>query len=273
VETLWLVNGQRTGVDPADRGLAYGDGVFETMAAKGGQIRWLDWHFERLEEGCQRLQIPAPSRALIEAEIAEHCPLDQRAVVKLIVTRGPGTRGYRPPETPRPTRILSVSQWSDYPGSYYTHGVRVHVCALRVGENPALAGIKHLCRLEQVLAQIELRGSDAAQGLMLDATGRVVGGTSSNVFVVDGDKLMTPALTRSGIRGIMRRAVIAAATELGLTVTERDLTLADVLAAQELFMTNALFGIWPVAQLDAARFAPGATTKRLMRHLGFDAGA
>ena len=273
METLWLVNGQRTGVDPADRGLAYGDGVFETMAASGGQIRWFDWHFERLEEGCRRLHIPAPSRAVIEAEIAAHCPLDQRAVVKLIVTRGPGTRGYRPPETPRPTRILSVSQWPDYPGSHYSHGVRVHVCALRVGENPALAGIKHLCRLEQVLAQIELQGSEAAQGLMLDASGRVVGGTSSNVFVVVGDEILTPSLTRCGIRGVMRRAVMAAATELRLTVTERDLTLADVLAAEEVFMTNSLFGIWPVAQLDAARFAPGAITQRLMRHLGFGAGA
>jgi 4-amino-4-deoxychorismate lyase len=273
VETLWLVNGQRTGVDPADRGLAYGDGLFETMAADGGQIRWLDWHFERLEEGCRRLEIPAPRRTLVEQEIATHCPTAGRAIVKLIVTRGPGTRGYRPPESPHPTRILSVSPWVDYPETYYTEGVRVRVCGLRLGENPALAGIKHLCRLEQVLAQIELRGSEAQQGLLLDAGGRVVSGTSSNVFAVSDSEIVTPALTRCGIKGVMRRAVMAASAELGLRVSERDLTLSDILAAEEVFVTNALFGIWPVVRIDAKRFALGSATRRLMRHLGFGGNA
>ena len=90
VNTLWLVNGSSTGVDPADRGLAYGDGLFETMAASDGRIRWLDLHLDRLEEGCRRLEIPAPSRNLLAGEIAAHCPQQGRAVVKLIVTRGPG---------------------------------------------------------------------------------------------------------------------------------------------------------------------------------------
>jgi 4-amino-4-deoxychorismate lyase len=273
VETLWLVNGQRTGVDPADRGLAYGDGVFETMGASGGRVRWFDWHFERLEEGCRRLRIPAPSRAIIEHEIAAHSPPDRRAVVKLMITRGPGTRGYRPPKEPRPTRILSISQWSDCPGSHYSDGIGVRVCTLRLGENPALAGIKHLCRLEQVLAQIELLDSDAIQGLMLDASGHVVSGTSSNVFIVAGSELVTPSLTRCGVKGVMRRAVIAASAELRLKVAERDLTLDDVLAAEEIFMTNALFGIWPVTRLDATPFALGSVTQRLMHHLGFGTGA
>jgi len=268
VETLWLVNGQHTGVDPADRGLAYGDGLFETMVANRGQIRWLDWHFDRLEEGCRRLEIPAPSRSVVEREIAAHCPTDRRAIVKLIVTRGPGARGYRPPESPQPTRILSVSPWVDYPQSYYTEGVRVRVCKLRLGENPALAGIKHLCRLEQVLAQLELRGSDVQQGLLLDAAGHVVSGTSSNVFAVYDSKLVTPTLTRCGIRGVMRRAVMAAATELGLHVAERELSLADLLAADEMFVTNALFGIWPVVELEATGFTLGSIAKRLMSHLG-----
>jgi len=273
VETLWLVNGERTGVDPADRGLAYGDGLFETMAADSGEIRWLDWHFERLEEGCRRLEIPAPPRDVVEREIATHCPTGRRAIVKLIVTRGPGSRGYRPPEPPHPTRILSVSPWVNYAQTYYTEGVHVHVCGLRLGENPALAGIKHLCRLEQVLAHLELRGSDAQQGLLLDVSGRVVSGTSSNVFAVYGSEIVTPALTRCGIKGVMRRAVMAASVELGLVVSERDLTLSDVLAAEEVFVTNALFGVWPVVRLDAKRFGIGPVAQRLMRHLGFGGNA
>ena len=109
MNTLWLVNGQSTGVDPADRGLAYGDGLFETMAARDGRIHWLDLHLDRLEEGCRRLEIPAPSRSLVAREIDAHCPTQGRAVVKLIVTRGAGARGYLPPEPAAPTRVRCSS--------------------------------------------------------------------------------------------------------------------------------------------------------------------
>ena len=228
VDTLWLVNGQSTGVDPADRGLAYGDGLFETMAASDGRIRWLDLHLDRLEEGCRRLEIPAPSRSLVAREIEACCPRAGRAVVKLIVTRGPGARGYPPPDPPTPTRVLAVSQWPDYPDSFYRDGIVVRSCRLRLGENPALAGIKHLCRLEQVLAQLELRGQAVQQGLMLDAA-----------------------------RTLRTRAV------------ERDILPAELLGADEVFMTNALFGIWPVTELDGRRLVVGAATQRLMAHLGY----
>ncbi len=268
MQALWLVNGRSSGVDPSDRGLAFGDGLFETMAALDGRIRWLDLHLERLEDGCRRLAIPPPERTLVATEIAEHCPAG-RAVVKLLVTRGAGARGYAPPETPNPTRILAVSAWPDYPARLYELGIRVRVCRLRLGESPALAGLKHLCRLEQVLAQLELRGSDAEQGLLLDTSERVIGGTSSNVFVVRDGRLATPTLERAGIKGVMRRAVLAAAAELGLAAVEHDLTMADLHAADELFMTNALFGIWPVALLDDRAFRPGAITRRLMQHLEY----
>ena len=268
VNTLWLVNGSRTGVDPADRGLAYGDGLFETMAASDGSIRWLDLHLDRLEEGCRRLEIPAPSRSLLAQEIGAHCPKQGRAVVKLIVTRGPGTRGYKPPEPASPTRVLAISPWPEYSDAYYREGISVHVCQLRLGENPSLAGIKHLCRLEQVLAQLELRGHAAQQGLLLDTSGNVVGGTSSNLFAVRKSVLTTPTLLRCGIKGVMRRAVLETARTLGVRAQENDLTLAEVFDADELFVTNALFGIWPVSDIDGRRFPLGPTTTRLMRALG-----
>ncbi len=145
----------------------------------------------------------------------------------------------------------------------------MHVCQLRLGENPALAGIKHLCRLEQVLAQLELRGHAAQQGLMLDASGHVVGGTSSNLFAVRKSVLTTPTLARCGIKGVMRRAVLETARTLGLRADESDLTLPDVFDADELFVTNALFGIWPVTDLDGRRFPLGPTTERLMAALGY----
>jgi len=269
VNTLWLVNGHATGVDPADRGLAYGDGLFETMAASEGDIRWLDLHLDRLEEGCRRLEIPAPSRSVVTREIGEHCPRGGRAVVKLIITRGPGARGYRPTETPKPTRVLAISAWPDYPDSHYRNGIAMRTCQLRLGENPALAGIKHLCRLEQVLAQLELRGQAVHQGLMLDASGRVVQATSSNVFVVLRGELTTPSLTRCGVKGVMRRVALEMARKLGIRAEERDVTPTELADADEVFVTNALFGIWPVTQLDGRRFAIGPTTQRLMRELGY----
>lgn len=267
VNPFCLVNGQPTGVDPSDRGLAYGDGLFETMAAVDGRVRWLELHLDRLEEGCRRLEIPAPPRSLLVQEIGAHCPKRGRAVVKLIVTRGPGARGYSPPEPAAPTRVLAISPWPEFPESNYRDGIKVRTCNLRLGENPALAGIKHLCRLEQVLAQLELRGHAVQQGLMLGTSGYVAGGTSSNVFAVRSSKLATPSLARCGIKGVMRRAVLEAARGLGIEAEERDMTPAELRDADEVFVTNALFGIWPVRELDDARLQVGATTKRLMAHL------
>lgn len=266
--TLWLVNGRATGVDPADRGLAYGDGLFETMAARDGRIRWLDLHFERLTEGCARLDLPAPNLDEIRREIATYCPAEGSAAVKLIYTRGAGARGYRPPREPKPTRILGISAWPDYPKTNYSHGIELQTLRLRLGENPELAGLKHLCRLEQVLAQRELQQVGAQEGLLLDTGGRVVSGTSSNVFAVLGTKLLTPALTRCGVRGVMRRAVLAQAADVGLDAEERDVDPAELKSASEIFVTNALFGIWPVARLDDLRLTPGAKTRALMARLG-----
>jgi 4-amino-4-deoxychorismate lyase len=268
VNTRSLVNGQSLSVDPADRGLAYGDGLFETMAARDAQVRRLELHLERLEDGCRRLEIPAPSRSVLERDIDACCPRTGRAVVKIIVTRGPGARGYAPPEPATPTRIVTIAPWPDYPESNYRDGIAMRTCQLRLAENPALAGIKHLCRLEQVLAQLELRGQGVQQGLMLDTGGRVVGGTASNVFIVSGAQLVTPSLARCGIKGVMRRAVLDAARALGVHAEERDVAPDDVSRADEVFVTNALFGIWPVTDVDGRRFARGPTTERLMKHFG-----
>jgi 4-amino-4-deoxychorismate lyase len=268
VNARWLVNGAAVGVDPADRGLAYGDGVFETMAAVGGTIARLALHLERLDESLTRLAIPCPPRAELEREIATLCPAHGRAVVKLIVTRGSGVRGYAPPPEPRPTRIVSVASWPDYPQQYYRDGIAVHVCALRLGINPALAGLKHLGRLEYVMAHLELRGLGVQQGLLLDTAGLVVGGSSSNVFVAKDGKLVTPAVARCGVSGVMRRAVLAESRELGLHAEERELTLAELLAADEIFMTNAIFGIWPVASVDSQQFVVGPVAQRLLARFG-----
>ena len=267
METLWLVNGERVGVDPADRGLAYGDGLFETMKAERGSVIRFAWHYERLAEGCERLAFAAPDAAVLEAEIAAHLPPGEDATVKLIVTRGSGARGYRPPSDPRPTRVLCIAPRRLPPPSHYTHGIRMRTCRTRLAENPQLAGIKHLNRLEQVLAQLEIDVDAAEQGLMLDSSDRVVSGTTSNVFAIANGRIVTPDLSRCGIKGVMRRAVIAAAHELGLPIAEVTLSRAALQQADEIFVTNALVGIWPVAHFDDCRYSIGPVTQRLMLHL------
>jgi 4-amino-4-deoxychorismate lyase len=263
VENLWLVNGRPGQVDPADRGIAYGDGLFETMLARDGRIRWLDYHLARLLDGCSRLGIDGVDEQSLRAEITAHLP-SRPAVVKLIVTRGVGIRGYRPPHGCEPTRILAISSWSGYPADHYTSGIRVRTCELRLGENPRLAGMKHLNRLEQVLASKEIEASGADEGLLLDTSGRVVGGGSTNVFVVRRGRLLTPSIERSGIRGVMRRIVLEAAVAAGIDSTETELERNALDDADELFVTNALSFIRPVRELDGRAYAIGPVTRQLM---------
>lgn len=268
--TDWLVDGKPGRVDPRDRGLAYGDGLFETMAADCGRIRWLDHHLERLADGCRRLAIPLPDRKVLRREIGAVCPATGRAIVKLIVTRGVSARGYGPPDAPRATRMVGTAHWPTHPASYYTHGIELRTLKLRLGENPALAGIKHLNRLEQVLARIELNDLSAQEGLLLDTSGFVVGGTASNVFAVSGTRLLTPAIRRCGVGGVMRRVVLESCGQLGLGAEETDLAPEALGAADELFVTNAVFGIWPVRELDGLSRRAGEVAGRLQQLLGYE---
>jgi len=268
VQQIALVNGKPGTVDPRDRGLAYGDGVFETMACRNGRVRWLEYHLDRLLLGCGRLAIPAPDRALLRDEVEAHCPRGEPAVVKLIVTRGVGARGYRIPEPAEPTRILTISPWPALTAADYTRGIVLRTCTLRLGENPQLAGLKHLCRLEQVLAQMEIEGTAAQEGLVRSSSGYVIGGISSNVFGVRGDTLLTPRLTRCGVRGVMRRVVLEHAEEVGLEAHEVDMTPDELASCDELFVTNAVFGIKPVRELDGRVFPVGPKTRALIGLLG-----
>lgn len=250
-----LINGQEDGgIDASDRGLNYGDGLFETIAVRDGRARLLDWHLQRLASGATRLGIPLPDPAEVRAEVARAWPAG-RGVVRIVLTRGSGPRGYRPPKHPRPLRIVSGSPWPDYDPSCWTRGVRVRWCDARLGRNPGLAGIKHLNRLEQVLARAEWEGDDVAEGLMTDDLGNVIGGTQTNLFAVLAHGLATPALETCGVAGVMRRAFRDWAAGQGVEIAERELPAAELAGAHALILTNALIGAWPVREL-AGRSLP-----------------
>lgn len=250
-----------------DRGLHYGDGLFETLAVKHGSIGLLQSHLERLQEGCTRLGLPMPPVEMLKTELLAAASGETRAVLKLMVTRGEGGRGYRPPAEPKSRRILLRYPWPEYPEAWARDGVRVRVCDTRLAEQPRLAGMKHLNRLEQVLARAEWSEADGYQeGLMLDVGSRVVEGTMTNVFASPReDVLMTPDLSRAGVAGVMRRHILEQATASSVQVRVTDLPLTELMQANEIFLCNSLIGVWPVSELGGRSYAVGPMTQRAQR--------
>lgn len=265
-----LINGQpENRIDVTDRGLQYGDGVFETIAFRHGNLEFLSAHLSRLKQGCERLKIAFPPslQQALSDDIAQLCQsLNQNAVIKLILTRGAGGRGYRYHPDMQPTRIVSSHLMPEYPLTNQA-GVSVRICQQRLALNPSLAGIKHLNRLEQILARNEWQDDSIAEGLMLDYQDRLIEGTMSNVFLVQNNQLMTADLASSGIAGIMRQQLIKIAEKLDIQLRITTLTVHDLESADELFICNSLIGIWPVTEIiDLRADIPHGPVTRLLQH-------
>jgi 4-amino-4-deoxychorismate lyase len=250
-----LVNGvPGNSISIRDRGLLYGDGVFRTLrVAKGKALHW-NLHYLKLKRDCTALGIICPDEALLCAELDQVLAQHPDGVVKLIVTRGEGARGYTPSTDATATRIWDFSPLPDYPTEWTTQGIKAHVCNLRLSEQPRLACVKHLNRLENVLAAAELNdaqlhGEPAAEGLLLDAEGHLIEGTRSNLFLVVQGQLVTPDLSRCGVAGIQRGRVMAWALQHGVTLHVRDVGLEEALHADELFVVNSVIGLWPIREL------------------------
>ncbi|HEY4368544.1 MAG TPA: aminodeoxychorismate lyase [Steroidobacteraceae bacterium] len=248
----------------SDRGLNYGDGLFETARLHGGVVRFLPAHLERLQEGCRRLGIAYPGDTVIGGDIDTAVGLHREGVLKIIVTRGQGARGYRPSVAADPTRIVALHP---LPATIGIEVLTVRWCNVRLGRNPALAGVKHLNRLEQVLAQAEWDGIDIGEGLMLDTEGELVCGTASNVFVVRNGTLRTSDLRFCGVRGVMRGQVLRVADELGIPVLEEPLWPVDLEEASEVFVTNAVRGIRSIVALESLRWPSGPMARQLRQAL------
>jgi 4-amino-4-deoxychorismate lyase len=259
-----LVNGRPSQQIAADdRGFQYGDGLFETALLVDARVRFLDDHCQRLFSGCARLGITPPDQQTLLREIAQVCADADRGVLKIIVTRGAGGRGYRPSEAMSSTRVVALHPFSPAPQG----GLSLRWCDIRLGRNARLAGIKHLNRLEQVLAQSEWRDGEADEGLMLDTEGEIVCATSANVFVVRDGALVTPDLRFCGVRGVMRARVLQAAAKLNLAASEEPLWPHDLTTASEVFITNAVRGIRSVSRLDSLQWHQTDVATRLANAL------
>lgn len=265
-----LINGQPENRIPvSDRGLQYGDGLFETLAFRRGELELLEQHLARLLKGCALLNLPFTELGSLKAELITLCAQTaEDSVIKLMLTRGTGGRGYKAPTDNEPVRIISSHPMPAYPETNQS-GVTVRLCEHRLGLNPSLAGIKHLNRLEQVLARSEWEDTAISEGLMFDINNNLIEGTMSNVFIVKGEQVLTPAINQSGIAGIMRAEVLNLTEKLQMPCHETPLTLNDLLGADEVFLTNSIIDIWPVITLveHTKTWPHGPVTKQLQSAL------
>lgn len=263
--TLSWVDGQpANGLPVHDRGFAYGDGLFETIKVVNGRPELLDRHLNRLGLGCQRFAIPFDVDAL-RSQIMAFSAVLETGVAKLILTRGDGQRGYGPPLACRPRTVLTGAPLPAYAPEHSTVGVRLYPCKTRLAVQPALAGLKHLNRLEQVLARAEWNDPAFAEGLMRDTSGRIVEAVFSNLFIVKTGVLLTPSLERCGVAGVMREEILDRARQAGMPYQICDLSLERLLGADEVFVCNSLYSIWPVRQLEASVWPVGPLTRKLQR--------
>jgi 4-amino-4-deoxychorismate lyase len=259
---VW-VNGRRSRtIDCRDRGLQYGDGLFETMRIRRHAVRLLDLHLQRLLEGCARLRIDVPDEQGLRRELEQAASLRASGVLKLIVTRGVGPRGYRPAGGERCTRILTLSPLPGAAARGLTKPIIVRLCRMKLGTNEQLAGLKTLNRLESVIARSEWTDKRIAEGLMRDGDDHIVCGTMSNLFLRQGTQLVTPLLDRCGVAGVMRRWVLEQARALRLKPTVRRVGLQDLRSAEEVFMTNAIAGVMGAAEIrhGAVKIRPPMST-------------
>lgn len=244
---VMLINGKAgSAIEVLDRGLQYGDGVFRTLKVMAGKVCWWEDQFCKLAEDCAALRIPCPDREVLEAEIRQLAGMPGVGVVKVIITRGVGPRGYAiPPDMLAQRIVMGLPD-----AGIANRDVRVRWCELRLSEQPALAGIKHLNRLENVLARSEWGDPEIAEGLMLNAAGEAVCGTMSNLFLLEQGNLVTPDLSACGVAGVARSRIIHAAERHALTVKVEPCSRARLLASDGLFLCNSLIGVWRVAALE-----------------------
>lgn len=266
--TLILVNGEPADSIPADdRGFAYGDGVFRTLAMRDGAVPLWTRHYAKLASDCRALGIDTPSESDLHADIRRVAGRMSDCALRITVTRGSGGRGYGLPETVAPRRIVAASALPQYPAECTVYGVAVRYCTLRLAAQPRLAGIKHLNRLENVLARAEWNDPQIAEGLLCDTDGSVIEGTRCNLFLVERGVLVTPDLSRCGVAGVIRDAIIELAPTHGMACRMEPVSRERLEAADEVMLVNSLIGVWPVARLEGRNWAAFDTAPRLRQWL------
>lgn len=245
IEAQHLINGQPLStISVVDRGFLYGDGVFETLRVSQGKCIFWKEHIKRLEQGCEVLGLPRPDSELLQREMQQLVG-KQSGVAKIIVTRGEGERGYQLPAIVRATRVLSF-----FPGNpEKKREAKARICQLRLSHQPALAGIKHLNRLEHIIARAEWQDPSIKEGILMDTQGRVISGTMTNLFCVKNERLYTPKIDNCGVKGIAREEIIAYCHKKQIPCEEKNISLAELISSDEIMVCNSVKGITAITAI------------------------
>ena len=220
-----LVNGAPGNtINAEDRGLAYGDGVFRTLRMQSGRPVCWERQYAKLQRDSGALKISCPSALVLSSELQQLGKIQPEGVAKIVITRGVSARGYAPSAQTEATRILNINPAHVFPTDFAKSGVRMHVCKVRLGHQVLLAGIKHLNRLENVLAASEWQDQDVPEGLLTDIAGNIISGTRSNLFMLRGNILYTPNLSRCGVAGVQRDRVMDWSKQHGVTCKAADIS-------------------------------------------------
>ena len=254
-----------------DHGLLYGDGVFEGIRFYHGRVFRLAEHIDRLHDSAKAicLQIPQTKSEMIDAVLATIRQNElQDGYVRLVVTRGSGDLGLNPALCPRPTVFIIAARITLYPEEMYRHGLHVVTCATRRIPHGALSPmVKSLNYLNNVLAKIEAQQAGAGEGLMLNEQGFVAECTGDNIFTVKNGKIFTPPISSGALAGITRQVTFEMAAELGIAISEPDMTRYDIFTADECFLTGTAAEVIPVVKLDSRVIGdgvPGPVTRALI---------
>jgi 4-amino-4-deoxychorismate lyase len=272
---LFIVDGRlQASIPVSDRGLAYGDGLFETARFKKRYLPAWRLHLQRLMRGAEVLGLDIDA-SLVERNLdlaldfaEEHQIRD--GIVKLIVTRGDGGQGYIPLEKSVPRVVMTVREYQPLqlvrPESGDAGSVELVSCRYKLSHNPALAGLKHLNRLEHVLAARSASLNVGQQGLVFDKDDRPVETLHHNLFLIEGSSLVTSDLSLCGVAGVLRRAILEHfAPAIGLSVKVEHLSSDDLVAANEVFICNGVHGVTPVTRWQECRWQEGHLTRKLMQ--------
>lgn len=254
-----VINGNIVDSLPAtDRGLLYGDGLFETLRYIDGEPVLFELHLARFERGAQVLLLELPedfSKQLSQAIIAwkvnnSGC---NDFICKWILTRGSGGRGYLPPEQPVSTLIFSFFPTPKYPEDHYQQGISATVCSHPLSSNPVLAGLKHLNRIDQVITSSQL--GNHVEGITCDADGNIIEGTKSNILLFYKNQVMTPVMKSCGVDGCMLQYLLNASdtNSLGFNIEKRVIKKSDLSKFDGIAFVNSVFGLWPVFSLDGRK--------------------
>ena len=228
-----------------NRNMQYGDGLFETCVAKDNKVLFWENHFDRLNNGCERLNIKKIANSIWLKDIKKALSLssENNCIVKLILSRGNSLRGYSYSKDIEPVRVVIVSQMSEYK-TKETYSLEFAISGFH--SNPTLAGIKHCNRLEQILARTNMLADEA---IMLDENQSVVSVTQGNIYFIFGNKLVTPKLERCGVIGSRRSIILELSRLNNLEVREDDISIKQLEKANEVFVSNSLIGIQPVTSI------------------------